>query len=110
MTRSHWKGKFIDTRIFHSKAFISNDLLLKKHQKKVEYFIWSRNSIIPSFFNKKRIAVYNGKFFKSYIVKNLMLNNFKFGEFCLTKSLGKKIHVVKKKKKAKKLKKEKIAD
>jgi len=101
--RSKWKGKFINLAVYKSKNLISKKIIDPKYlTKRIYYYIWNRNSIIPMFFNKKRIAVYNGKTFKSFIIKNKMLNNFKFGEFAITKSLGKKIHTVKKKKKKEK--------
>lgn len=56
--------------------------------------------IIPELLGK-RVAVYNGKIFSSFIVKDFMLGR-KFGEFVLTKKLGDAIHAKIRAKKKKK--------
>lgn len=101
MTRSKWKGNYINPRIFNSDDVVSEKLLPAKYaKKKIYYFIWDRGSTIPQFFLNKRICVHNGRKFLSFIVKKDMINH-KFGEFSLPKILGKKIHINKKKSKKK---------
>lgn len=79
-------------KVFKAKEVISSNLIpLKMQSKENEYFIWFRNSSIPSFFNKKRICVHNGLKYHSFIVTRAMINH-KFGEFAITKQLGQKIH------------------
>lgn len=85
MSRSSWKGPYLDKRFFKTK---------KLHK------VWSRQSVIPSSLRGKKIFVYNGKAFKRiFITKNKI--GFKFGEFCKTrlfnkKKVKKKIHGSKK--------------
>lgn len=64
----------------------------------VEAHTYLRGARIPQKSLGKRVAVYNGKSFKSFIVKPFMIGR-KFGEFVLTKKLGRVIHKKKKKKK-----------
>ncbi len=101
MTRSKWKGNFINFNIYKSDDVISERLVPVKYlKKKISYYIWNRNSTIPHFFLNKRICVHSGKRYSSFIVKNDMINH-KFGEFALTKLIGKKIHINKKRAKKK---------
>ncbi len=101
MTRSKWKGEYVNFNIFKSIDVISERLVpLKYLKKKNFYYIWNRNSTIPNFFLNKRICVHAGKKYASFIVKKDMINH-KFGEFALTKIIGKKIHINKRKTKKK---------
>jgi len=87
MSRSVWKGFYVVRNI------------LKKNTKSQKNFfkIWSRNSVIPSFFLGKTVLVYNGKqFHKVYINREKV--GYKFGEFSLTRKNFKKIIVKTKKK------------
>lgn len=59
-----------------------------------------RGARIPLKVLDKRVAVYNGRNFSSFIVRKFMLGR-KFGEFALTKRLGEVIHEKIKKKKKK---------
>jgi small subunit ribosomal protein S19 len=71
-------------------------------QTKPSYLtIWSRNSLIIPHLVGLRIAVYNGRHMHSFMVKSEMVG-FPLGSFSLTKKLGYKIHIKKKKNKKKK--------
>lgn len=68
----------------------------------VDAHTYLRGAFIPPDLLDKRVAVYNGKTFFSFIVKKFMLGR-KFGEFVLTKKLGDSIHAkIREKKKKKK--------
>ena len=91
MIRSKWKGVYCNKVIFRSTDYVSENLISTKMQEKnVKHFIWQKNSTIPIFFNNKRVCVYNGKRYHSFLINSNMLN-FKFGEFVITKKLG-RIH------------------
>ena len=62
--------------------------LPKLHNKK----IWSRASSFLLPFLKFRVKVYNGRKFIPIIVKQGMLGTY-IGDYCVTKSLGKIIHI-----------------
>ncbi len=55
--------------------------------KRSDYYIWSRRSLVTDKFVGKRVAVYNGRRFLSFIVRKSMIG-YKFGEFSLTKKIG----------------------
>lgn len=70
--------------------------------------MWGRNSTISNSYINKRLRIYNGRHFVSFIVKPGMVGQ-KFGEFSLTKVLGSAIRSsmdlkIKRKKKSKKSK------
>ena len=70
MSRSKWKGHFIDTS-------------LNKVNKK-KFKIWSRQSTIPFYLIGTYVLVHNGKDFKKiYITREKV--GFKFGEFAFTR-------------------------
>lgn len=73
----------------------------KQKIKSIAAHSYLRGVRIPSFVLNKRIGVFNGKNFSSFIVKRMMIGR-KFGEFSLTKKLGRTIHIKKKKGKQKK--------
>ena len=81
MSRSAWKIPFIN--------FDSG----KVNQK--------RSSLVTLRFLDNKIKIYNGIWFLSVQVKPNMIGH-KFGEFSITKKLGKDIHKKNKKKKSKK--------
>ena len=88
MSRSKWKGLFIE------KSIIS----LTKKIKKKKLKVYSRSSSIPNFLINKFILIYDGKEFrKSYITREKV--GYKFGEFAYSR---KKNDVKKKFKKVKK--------
>ena len=73
MSRTIWKGSFLE------KCLLKKKTCVKKVVK-----VWSRRSVIPSFFVGKTISVHNGKIFKKiYITRELV--GYKFGEFCPTR-------------------------
>lgn len=88
MIRSKQKSYFYNKVIFRSKKVINENLIpIKMQNKNNEYFIQQKNSNIPIYFLNKRVCVYNGKNYHSFIISDDMLNH-KFGEFVLTKKLG----------------------
>lgn len=70
MTRSTWKGPFID------KYIQSN---LKKEKK-----VWSRRSVILPFMIGLKLEIHNGKKFIPVFIKKEMIGH-KLGEFSPTK-------------------------
>nr|QIA60334.1 ribosomal protein S19 [Herbertus dicranus]QIA60374.1 ribosomal protein S19 [Herbertus ramosus] len=78
MTRSIWKGPFVDTCLFK--------------QKKIRWRIWSRRSCILPQFVGCYAQIYNGKGFVGLRITEEMVGH-KFGEFASTRktsSLGKR--------------------
>nr|QIA60087.1 ribosomal protein S19 [Radula japonica] len=77
MTRSIWKGPFVDTCLFK--------------QKKISWRIWSRRSCILPQFVGCYAQIYNGKGFVGLKITEEMVGH-KFGEFASTRktSLGKR--------------------
>ena len=55
--------------------------------KRSDFYIWSRRSIVTNQFVGMRVAVYNGRKFLSFIVRKSMIG-YKFGEFSITKKIG----------------------
>lgn|SRR5690554_3040571 len=55
--------------------------------KRSDFYIWSRRALVTDKFVGKRVAVYNGRRFLSFIVRKSMIG-YKFGEFSLTKKIG----------------------
>lgn len=94
MSRSKWKVPFVSP-IFLRKSFLDN----------IHGFnTYIRNSVINSFLIDKRLRVYNGQKYISFVVKKNMLGK-KIGEFSMTKVLGTSISLsmfLKKKRKKKK--------
>jgi len=73
MSRSIWKGSFLDSCFFKSPV-----------QKKVLY-IWSRRSSIPESLVGSTVFVYNGKLFKKLRITREKVG-FKFGLFVKTRT------------------------
>ena len=73
MSRSKWKGNFVDSAV-----------LKVKNNSKRQLKLWSRRSVIPSFLIGSTVLVYNGKEFKKVIITREKIG-FKFGEFCTTR-------------------------
>jgi len=69
------KGKFF-------KPFYRNMV-----NKRSDFYIWTRRALVTDKFVGKRVAVYNGRRFLSFIVRKSMIG-YKFGEFSLTKKIG----------------------
>jgi len=80
--RSKWKKNIF----VYNKKLSLNKTIYKK-----------ANYIIPSMLNR-RIHIYNGKKPTAVLIKKTMLG-LRLGEFIVTKKLGTKIHLRKKKKK-----------
>lgn len=78
MSRSNWKGPFID------KSFLEKGLKLKKN-KKLKIKTWSRQSTILPFLIGTQISVHTGKqFIKVKIVEEML--GHKLGEFVPTRT------------------------
>jgi ribosomal protein S19 len=78
--RSNWKPKNKENLI----KFIDIDIN-KKLEEKEEYYL-KRSFIIDYFFLNKKIFVYNGKNYKSFIASKEHLYH-KSGEFVITRNL-----------------------
>jgi small subunit ribosomal protein S19 len=87
MSRSKWKGLFIEKSIIQ---------LNKKKKRKLKTY--SRSSCIPSFLINKFILIYDGKEFRKCYINREKIG-YKFGEFSYSR---KKNEVKKKFKKNKK--------
>lgn len=83
MTRSIWKGPFVDSTVFH-KPFTAYTR------------IWSRRSMVLPQFVDKKVRIHNGKGFVSLHITEDMIGH-KFGEFAMTRKRA--IHKKKVKKK-----------
>jgi len=91
MNRSSWKLPYLANSLF--RAFN------KSNEK--PYSLWSRGSTFLLPHLGKNFKVYNGKKFVSVQVKKSLLGYY-IGDFCMSKMLGRKIHLRKKKKTNKK--------
>lgn len=72
MTRSIWKGPFVDPGVFN-KPFTSRTR------------IWSRRSMVLPQFEGERVQVHNGRRFVFLKVTEDMIGH-KFGEFAMTRT------------------------
>ena len=84
MSRSSWKGYFI------------NSVFFKQKQKKI--LIWSKNTTITGNLKGQTVFVYNGKEFKKVFITGAKIG-FKFGEFVFKRTYTQKYKAVNKKKK-----------
>ena len=92
MSRSKWKGVFVDKSILKK--------YLKNNNKTGFIIIYARNSTILKEFVGLHFKVYNGRrFFNVFVTEQLI--GKKFGEFSYTRRLSQNIHINKKKKKKK---------
>jgi len=80
---------FNDPRLQRNSFLISPNNIA--NNRVVDAHTYLRNAVIPLTVLDKRVAVYNGKLFTSFIVRKFMIGR-KFGEFSLTKKLGVDIH------------------
>lgn len=83
MSRSSWKGYFINSVFFK--------------QKKKKILIWSKNTTITGNLKGQTVFVYNGKEFKKVFITGAKIG-FKFGEFVFTRTYTQKYKAVIKKK------------
>lgn len=88
MNRSAWKLPFINSSFFR--------FFRKPFDKPVN--TWSRSSTFLLPHVNKTFKIYNGRKFVSVQVKKNLLGYYS-GDFCMSKFLGRKIHLRKKKKK-----------
>jgi small subunit ribosomal protein S19 len=77
MSRSVWKGPFMDLSILKLSTF--------QKQK-----VWSRSSTIPAFLIGEYVFIYNGKEFKKVFITRDKVG-YKFGEFSFTRKNVSKI-------------------
>jgi len=102
MARSSWKLPLVYKSF--STFNVENENLWKKIFKNYRIF-FKRNYKIPFSLINKKVKIYNGKKFLSFVITSSMLGH-KFGEFSITKLTGRKI-ALRKLDKAKKSKKKK---
>lgn len=74
MSRSIWKGNFLD-----------NNFIKKISKKQKISSIWSRQSVIPQVLIGSSVLVHTGKSFKKLIITRDKVG-FKFGAFILTRT------------------------
>jgi ribosomal protein S19 len=89
MTRSIWKGPFLDALFL--KPLAGANLSNK---------IWSRASTIPAFLLGQTVLVHSGKDFKTVLITREKIG-FKFGAFVVTRTFTNKYKNLKTKKKKK---------
>jgi small subunit ribosomal protein S19 len=77
MTRSLWKGPFVDTYLIKNIVFLQ-----EKNTKRLK--IWSRRSYVLPQFVGHTVEVHNGKDFISLEITEQMIGH-KFGEFAMTR-------------------------
>nr|BDN85872.1 ribosomal protein S19 [Microheliella maris] len=87
MTRSFWKGFYIDPKLF------SQIKQAQEQKSKYPIKVWSRQSTIYPEAIDLQFLVHNGKNFTKLIVTDEMIGH-KFGEFAFTR----RPHIYKKKK------------
>jgi ribosomal protein S19 len=97
---------FYNLRIFNSGLTKAPPQLRHRQVKLSVGHTYLRSAKIPPQLVGKRFAVYNGYRFTSFIVKKYMVGR-KFGEFSLTKKLGRTIHNTKKNRRISKVKNKK---
>lgn len=84
MSRSSWKGYFINSGFF------------KQNPKKI--LIWSKDTTITGDLKGQTVFVYNGKDFKKVFITGAKVG-FKFGQFIFTRTYTQKYKIINKKKK-----------
>ena len=82
MTRSIWKGPFVDISIKRYLDTVKNKMQKKDHK----IFVWSRRSMILPDFCGQQFHIYNGKKFIICKVSEYMIGH-KFGEFSSTRKI-----------------------
>lgn len=87
MSRSVWKGDFVDPKLL----FLFYNSLKITEKRKFRIQVWSRRSTILPIFVGTNVEIHDGKKFVNLsITKNMV--GYKFGEFALTKRIGRSIH------------------
>lgn len=84
MSRAAWKLPLVNKNFFQ----LSVDTNWKKINKCKFYF--RRNIVIPHTLVDKKLKIYNGKKYRSLLVRTPMIGH-KMGEFIITKVTGRKI-------------------
>jgi len=94
MAKSSWKLPYIHLLLFKKRFLNNNNNII------------IRNSIIPFIFIEKKVKIniYNGIWYLSTLITNLMINS-KLGEYSYTKRSDTQTHLKKKRKKKPKGKK-----
>lgn len=96
MSRSTWKIPFISKTLFLKIQQESSKQLESSKYNYKPFLISSRASTISSFFIGKTVKIYTGNKYKPVKITKRHLG-FKFGEFALTRRVGKKKVSTKKK-------------
>jgi len=102
--RSPWKSFITDPRYLRNSFFTPNPIFnLPRFKKKAiaDAHTYIRSGRLDTSVLNKRLAVYTGYRFSSFIVKPFMLNR-RASKFFTKKQFGRSIHFKKKKKKGKK--------
>lgn len=73
MARSLKKGPFFDN--------------IYSFWNKKKKFVWSRRSVVLPWSVKKRVGIYNGKYYRPLLIKKETVGH-KFGEFANTRKKG----------------------
>lgn len=81
MSRSVWKGPFVDTGLLRSVLRYQSDDSPKGPLK-----VYSRRSVILPEFIGLNVDIYNGKGFQTVLLKEEMIGH-SFGEFAPTRKL-----------------------
>ena len=89
MNRSSWKSPYVNSSFFR--------LFKRNGEKPIN--VWERGSLFLHPHLNKTFKIYNGRKFVSVQVKKNLLGYYS-GDFCMSKFLGRKIHLRKKKKKS----------
>lgn len=90
--RSYWKLPYINQKYFE-RCFLNKRTFIIKY----------KNSVISSIFKDKKVSIYTGKYFYSFIVTSNMMG-YKFGEFVNYKTFDHYVHIKKEKNRKKKIK------
>jgi len=108
--RAFWKLKCFEPILYRGRRSVkftralTKELILRRKTKKRNLKnvsrVYYRSSIIPRALLKKKFTIHAGKFFKGITIREYMVNK-KFGQFAVTKKIG-RIHISKVKKKKKK--------
>ena len=86
MSRSVWKGPFVDPILLKSSF---------RNKKSTFKHVWSRSSVIPFSLLGQSVLVHNGKLFKKIFITREKIG-YKFGEFAFTKKYTPKTKILKK--------------
>ena len=81
MSRSIWKGPFLNKKFINLDKKILSTSFLENNQQK----LWCRNATIPSNLVGSIVFVHNGKEFKKIFISREKVG-YKFGHFSFTRT------------------------